>query len=73
MGGGGLASKMQLKTLLDLAKERIQENNSKIKYHQDKLKKKNSEQNVKMQNKMVKNVGSFNRPYTPARQREPCI
>ena len=64
---------MQLETLLDLAKERIQQKKSKNQHHQDKLTKKNSEQNVKMQNKMVKNVGSFNRPYTPARQHEPCI
>ena len=37
---------------------------TKIKYYQDKPTKKNSEQNVKMQNKMVKNVGSFNRLYS---------
>ena len=66
-GGGETwhqASKIQLETSLDLAKERIQQKKSKNQHHQDKLTKKNSEQNVKMQNKMVKNVGSFNRPYT---------
>ena len=67
------ASKMQLETLLDLAKERIQQKKSKNQHHQDKLTKKNSEQNVKMQKKNCQNVGSFNRLYTPARQREPCI
>ena len=73
MKGRGLALNMQLETLLNLAKECNQQQKTKIKYYQDKLTKKNSEQNVKMQNKMVKNVGSFNRPYTPARQHEPCI
>ena len=72
-GRGGLASKIQLETLLDLARECIQQKKSKNQHHQDKLTKKNSEQNVKMQNKIVKNVGRFNRPYTPDRQRESGI
>ena len=71
--GRGLASKMQLETLPDLAKERNQQKKIKIKHHQDKLTMKNSEQNVKMQNKMVKNVGVSTDPTHPPGNANPAF
>ena len=71
--GRGLALNMQLETLLNLAKECNQQKKTKIKYYQDKRTMKNSEQKVKMQNKMVKMWGVSTDPTHPPGNTNPAF